>query len=226
MNLDYTYISLFGFLFFEPMVVLTNVAFFLFSVFFYRDLVKFKNSYAKQMACFILFLGTSSLFGAIGHTVHYQLGDLFFEFILLLMNAFSLLAVYFLFRATYAYSHPEKELSKLFITGIFIWIAAMLFISRMQADFTLIKIHAGVILLYTLFVHYRKYLRSKERGNELLILGVLISFLPILIHSMRLSINEWFNYKDLAHLFMIFSLIIIYKGLRLTVLKIETLKVN
>jgi hypothetical protein len=222
MTLDYTYISVLGFLFFEPMVVLTNVLFFVFSLFFFRDIIKYKNSYAKQMAYFILFLGISSLFGAVGHTIHYQLGNVFFEIILLFMNAFSLFAVYFLFRATFTYSDPEKEMSKFFMNALIVWILAMLFISWIQADFTLIKIHAGLILLYTLFVHYQKYLQSKERGNELLILGVLVSFLPILVHSLRLSIHQWFNYKDLAHFFMILSLIIIYKGLRLNVLKMET----
>lgn len=226
MVFDYTYISAFGFLFFEPMIALINALFIIFSIIFFRDIIRFKHSYAKHMAWFILSLGISSFFGAIGHTVHYQLGKNFFDFILFLMNAFSLLGVYFLFRASYTFYEPEKGESPLFLKAVLIWITVVLFYSWIKSDFTLIKIHAGVVLLYTLIVHFLDYKESKERGNELLILGLLISFVPIIIHSLHVSIHEWFNHKDLAHVFMILSLIVIYRGLRLNVSNLDTVPVE
>lgn len=185
----------------------------------------YESPYAFQMAYFMLFLGISVLFGALGHTIHYQLGIPFFNLILFLMNAFSLVSMYFLFRASYSYLTPHKMVSNWFRKTIFFWILLMLGISWYNNDFTLIKVNAAFVLLYTLYAHYTVNLKEKDKGNEWLIIGVLVSFIPIIIHSMHLSLHKWFNHKDLAHVFMIISLIIIYKGLyqNLLTLKLKSI---
>lgn len=199
------------------MVLLFNTLFFVFSFYFYLKIKKFSSAYAEKMSRFIVLLGISTFFGGIGHTVHYQLGHFFFNTIVFLMNASSLFAVYFLFGASYGYHDRTREAKTKLVYLILAWIVLMLLISWINANFLLIKIHAAVVLLYTLFVHYQVYSKTKERGNELLILGILVSFTPILVHTMHLSLYEWFNHKDLAHLLMIISLVIIYNGLKLNV---------
>lgn len=174
------------------------------------------------MAYFMLFLGISVLFGAFGHSIHYQLGIPFFNLILFLMNAFSLVSMYFLFRASYSFLSPHKMVSNWFRNAILFWVVLMLTISWLNGEFTLIKINAGLVLLYTLFAHYTVYLKEKDKGNEWLIIGVLVSFIPIIVHSTHLSLHKWFNHKDLAHVFMILSLILIYKGLYLNVQAIKS----
>ena len=157
-------------------------------------------------------LGISSVFGAAGHAIHMQLGEDFFKIILFLMNAFSLLSIYFCFRAAYTYINLEREPSKKYIYLIMAWVLILLIASVIQGNFTIIKVHAGITLLYSLIVHYLVYRRAQDKGSLLVVLGIFISFLPIIVHSLKLSIDKWFNYKDLAHVIMIISLLVIYKG--------------
>jgi hypothetical protein len=170
----------------------------------------------------MFFLGISSFFGAIDHAIHYQLGTIFFKGILFLMNAFSLASIYFCFRAAYTYTNLHKEPSKKYIYFVIVWISILLILSAVTGNFEIIKIHAAIVLVYSLIVHYRVYKRTHEDGSRRVVIGILISFLPIIVHSLKFSLSEWFNYKDIAHMIMIISLIIIYKGARLNVLKIES----
>lgn len=95
------------------------------------------------------------------------------------------------------------------------WVLALLIFSGIQGNFLIIKIHAAIALLYSFIVHYIVYRRTEEKGSGLVVLGIFISFLPIIVHSLKFSIDEWFNYKDIAHVIMIISLVVIYKGARL-----------
>jgi len=198
------------------MVLVTNSIFFILCVTYFSILNKISHPYSRQMAWFMLLLGTSSVFGATGHAVHMQLGDLFFKLIVFLMNAFSLLAIYFCFRAAYTYYNLHKEPSKIYIYMVMAWVLILLIVSGIQGNFLIIKIHAAIVLLYSFIIHYLVYRRTEEKGSGLVVLGIFISFLPIIVHSLKLSVDEWFNYKDIAHVIMIVSLVVIYKGARLT----------
>lgn len=212
LNFDYTYIILFGFKIFEPMVLATNSVFFALCALYFARLKKVDHPYSRQMAWFMLMLGSSSLFGSVGHAVHLQLGEVFFKIIVFLMNALSLFSIYFCFRAAYTYINLNREPSKKYIYLVMAWVLILLIASGIQGNFTVIKIHAGIVLLYSLIVHYIVYRRSQDKGSSLVVIGILISFLPIIVHSLKFSIDEWFNYKDLAHTIMIISLNVIYKG--------------
>lgn len=212
MHFDYTYIILFGFKIWEPMVLVTNIIFFTLCATYFSRLTKFEHHYSKQMGWFMLMLGTSSVFGAVGHAVHDQLGETFLKIIVFLMNAFSLFSIYYCFRAAYTYINLEKEPAKKYIYLVMAWVFMLLVVSGVIQNFTIIKVHAGITLLYSVIVHYLVYRKTNDKGSQLVVCGILTSFLPIVVHSLHFSIDEWFNYKDIAHTIMIIALIIIYKG--------------
>jgi hypothetical protein len=214
MKFDYTFISIMGYPVFEPMILLTNSFLFGISLYSFRVLRRFAHDYARCMAWFTLLLGVSSVFGAIGHAVHLQLGDQFFAVVLFLMNAFSLLAIYYFFLAPFAYLNKDNEQSRKWRQGARIWLGLIILISLFSGNFLLIKINAAFVLIYSLVMHYRAHRTRDERGNLLIVTGVLISFIPIFIHSYEISLHKWFNYKDLSHVFMIISLIFIFVGAR------------
>jgi hypothetical protein len=212
---------LFGFPIFEPMVIATNSIFFTLCFIYFKRLSLSTHPYGKQMARFILCLGTSSVFGAICHAVHYQLGPVFFNVMFFIMNALSLFSIYFCFRAAYTYYNLKRQASKTYIYIVLAWVLILLVFSGIKGDFTVIKIHAGIVLLYSLIVHYITYKRYNDGGSSLVVTGIVISFIPIIVHSLRFSLHEWFNYKDIAHVIMIVSLIVIYKGAHLNALWLE-----
>src|SRR5688572_24818365 len=141
-----------GIKFYEPMIILTNTVFFILCLVYYRRLSRYNHEYARQVAVFMLTLGTSSVFGAMGHTAHLQLGEFFFKSVLFFMNAFSLFAIYFNFKFSYAYHTGDRPLKSWLNAVVIAWVMILLVLSLVIGDFTIIKVHAGIVLLYCLFV--------------------------------------------------------------------------
>lgn len=212
MNFDYTYITLFGVQVFEPITILTNVVFFVLSWYFFLRLRKFDNEYARHMGLFIFLLGVSALFGAIGHGIHHQYGMGIFNATLFLMNVFSLIAIYYCFLAPFIYVRGIDERSKKYLNAVRIWVLVLITLSLITGNFLLIKVNAGIVLLYSLLSHLRAHKTKTESGNRTVVVGIVLAFVPIIIHSLRFSIHEWFNYKDLSHVAMSLSLAVIFWG--------------
>jgi hypothetical protein len=212
MNLDYTYIILFGHPVFEPLTIATNLILFFFALYFFSRLSGSTKSYGRDMGWFILLLGLSSVFGAVAHGVHYQLGKFFFDAMFFLLNLSGLISIFFCFRAPLQYtgSSPANQRSLLIL--VIVWLSVLMVFCVIWENFLLIKIHAGLVLLYSLAAHLWATRNKPEAGNRVVVAGILISFLPILVHTFHISIHEWFNYKDLAHVIMIISLYVIGTG--------------
>ncbi len=62
---------------------------------------------------FFLLIGISSTIGSIGHGTHHQFGISFFNVVLFLMNAVSLIAIYYCFKAAYSLTTTLKSNNKL-----------------------------------------------------------------------------------------------------------------
>ena len=220
MNFDYTYFPFFGFKIFEPVTILTNAFITIFCFYSFFKIKKIKNSLAKDWATFFLLIGLSSSVGSIAHGAHYQLGMPFANIVIFLMNAISLIAIYFCFKATYTYLSLNKLRPKKYVNYfVIVWIIILLILTFINNNFLLIKIHAGIVLTFSIIIHFLGYLK-KHLGSGWVAFGILISFASIAVHSLKLSISDWFNYKDISHLIMLTATIYMVKGV---LLKLKTL---
>jgi hypothetical protein len=197
------------------MIILTNAIFFMLCAYYSLKLNSCHNPYSKHMARFILLLGTSSLFGATAHVVHFQLGDLFFRLVFALMSSLSMVSMYFLFRASYSYDMLCSSPPYKYIVVVTIYILIALISCIVKESFLLLEINGGIALLYALAVHYRSYRLNREEGSRLVIIGIFVSMGSIIVHLAKISLHEWFNQKDLAHVIMILALIFMARGARL-----------
>lgn len=214
MEFGTSYIFLFGLKIFEPNVILSNLLIFLVCLYYFKNLNVFEGKYAKQTSVFVLFMGISTCFASVGHAVHLQLGEIFFRIIVFMSHSFNIIALYFCFKAAYTYTSINKQ-SNAYIgySAIGVTVALMI-VALITGSFLTIKIPAGIVLVYSLIVHFIGY-RKNERGSGLFVSGVLIAFLSILIHTFRLSLNEWCNHKDLAHIAIAASLTFMCMGVKI-----------
>ena len=129
-----------------------------------------------------------------------------------LVNSLSLFAIYYCFKAAHSYHSLSHKIQNN-ITSYFVitWMLILLTITFLKNDFALIKAHAGIVLVYSLVIHLISHYKKTE-GSAYIASGIIISFFSIVVHSLRFSLSEWLNYKDIAHLIMLLSLTIIYKG--------------
>jgi hypothetical protein len=202
------------------MTILTNMFIGAFCLYAFLKLRRYKMSLSSQWSFFFLFIGISSLVGSLAHGAHFQLGDDFFRTTVFLMNAVSLIAIYFCFKAANTWFSMKKNEPNKYITYLVIlWIAILLVISYVKGNFVLIKVHAGIVLTYSLIVHIITHKRGFA-GSAYIAGGILISFLSIVVHSLKWSLHEWFNYKDISHIIMLISLMFIYKGVTIKMRKV------
>jgi len=215
LEFDYTYTTLFGAQIFEPVTILTNAVIALVCAYSFFQIKKTKIDLAFQWSMFFLLIGLSSMVGSLGHGVHYQLGNFFFKCVEFFMNAISLVAIYYCFQAAYTgYLTEKNKQTKLLRNIVIVWVAILLLITIWFSNFLLIKIHAGIVLSYSLVIHLFTYKR-KVPGSGWIAFGIIVSFLSIITHSLKLKVNDWFNHKDISHLIMAISLLLIFKGVQL-----------
>jgi hypothetical protein len=215
LKFDYTYIVLGDFLIFEPMIIVSNFIFLVISIWGFLKLRTFGNRYSNAMSWFFLMIGISSIFGALCHSIHYQLdpiGTTVFDNMLFGMHAFSLLSTFFCFRGTLLHASVKKPYPRWVMPLAVAWITAVIIYSYLAGVFVLVTINAGVVLVFALVVYIRAAKMRNERGSLFFVWGIVAAFLSIAVHSLHISFHAWFNYKDFAHLFMIAAMILMAKG--------------
>jgi len=220
MEFGTTYIVLFGFKFFEPTVILTNFLIFFVCLYYFKNLRILAGKYAKQTSLFVIFMGVSSLFASIDHTIQYQFGEVFFRIILFISHSLNIIALYFCFIAAYTYNSVDKQINKYITYGAISVTIVLMIIALVTASFLTIKIPAGIVLVYSLIMHYIGY-RKNTKGSGLFVAGVLISFLSIFVHSLRLSFSDWFNHKDIAHVIIAASLVFMCTSVKINSQNLE-----
>ena len=214
LNLHYTYITLFGFKLFEPVTILTNSIIAIYCLFVFSRTQKFDHQISRHWGIFFLLMAVSSLLASLTHGIHAQLGDAFLKTSWFLINSVSLIGIYFFYRATFIYSNLNKEnTTQLFNYAAFVWMISLLVATYFLNNFLLIKIHAGIVLFYSLIVHFITF-RNNHAGSGYIVIGILISFSSIIVHSLKFSLGEWFNYKDISHVIVLTSMVFLFKGVK------------
>lgn len=222
MNFDYTSITLAGLLIFEPLVLLTNSLLFLIGLWFYFKLRKAQGAYGRRKGIFILMLGLSSLFGGLAHAIHEQFGTLFLKIIIAACHLFSLASAYYCLLGSYQLYADSHGKNYYWIKRVALsWFSFVLLLVACTNQFAIITAHAGLVLMFSLWVHL-KAMRLDYSGSGYVAAGISTSFVSVTVHLSKFSMHEWFNYKDIAHVFMIISLLFIGKGILLS--NQETLK--
>lgn len=81
--------------------------------------------------------------------------------------------------------------------------------------FTVVLATTVISLLTVLGLQFYGFLSKLVVGSEIIILGFILSALTAVGRLFNLSIHPvWFNHHDVAHLFMIFSSLVILIGVK------------
>ena len=203
-------IDIFGIHITEPFTWLTNWLVAASSFYFGHKLFHDKepDSQKKFWAIFFLFMGIASTTGGTAH-----------GFIVYVGNNFHLAAWIFTGIAVFGAQMASIPLirNQQLAKALRIFVYAELFVMSASVlvfqSFESVRINSafgliGIVLMIQL-VHYIRY---RTRKNGLIIIGILSNVIPALIHAIRLSYNEWFNFNDLAHVVMVGCFYIIYYG--------------
>lgn len=209
-----TYIDILNVHITEPTTAFTDLLLALACLVFYRKLELTsitQRTPLKYWRLFFLFIGISTCIGAIAHGFRSYFSDTQFFVIWLLMNVTSIPSSFYLLKATIDitdFSNQKKKILSQLSLGLMMLLAV---VTCYANSFLLIKINAGVVILITLIKQYATYKKGLI-GSGNIVFGFVFSLSSIVVHSLKLSVNDYFNFKDISHVIMLISLYIIFMG--------------
>lgn len=194
----------------DPVTALTNILIFATGVACYLRLRKQKLEFPnRNWIYFFLLMGVSSLIGVVVHGFsYYTPPEVHFKIwwaMCVVQGAGITLAqigfatnVFVKFRA-------------LVISAVTLQFGVFATVLYIAGTFNVAKAHIAVGLIPIML--YYIYKGKKGLKPEMMVaMGIGIASLTAIVHSMKLTVNQWVNYNDIAHVLIMASLFVIYTG--------------
>ncbi|MEO7174462.1 MAG: hypothetical protein ABIV51_01490 [Saprospiraceae bacterium] len=216
-NVRDTFIDIMGIHILEPMAVLTDLivsAVCLYCFFKLKNTMKGQAPFIRLYAIFFLVMSITTFLGG-------WFGHAFLDRISIAWKLpgwlSSMIAIGFAERAAIMHANPyfRPRLGR-FISWFNIFeIAFFVIITLITLEFKYVEMHViyGLLLIVFSF-ETLVYIKSRDRGSRLVQYGIGVAVIMGLVHVLKLSPHKWFNYLDLAHVFMAIALYVIYLGVK------------
>lgn len=201
-----TSIPFFGIHIYEPVTVITDI---IISIFCFYYFIKLKKSeYGNLYRYFFLYVSLSTLVGSASHAFFKESEGILFKTIWITGHFLSALSIYYIQLATASFfAKPQhyKTWKYLFLSQLIV----LNVLDLILQNFLVVVVNNALGLIPIMIIHFRdkKYTFSKYIGW-----GIATSFLTAFVFIFKLSYSEWFNHKDIAHVVMMISLWIMYRG--------------
>ncbi len=197
----------------EPVTAITDLMLGLFCIWFYRRLALPVKSHPllRFWRLFFLSIGISTLLGTVAHGLRFYMNEPTFKAVWMLMNLTSIVSSYFLLLATIEIQFRNPEMIRRMQHISLLITLLLVSVTMYFNDFNLIKIYAGLIILIALITHFSTY-KKGIKGSGYITFGFTFSLSSIWVHTQQLSIDDYFNFKDISHVIMLISLYFIFMG--------------
>ena len=196
----------------DPVTALTNVGIFITGLMCFLKLRRKLIDYPeKSWIYFFLMVGNASLIGVIVHGLsYYTPADVHFK----IWWAMGVVQGAGISLAQFGWGAAVLKRFRVVVAVICVLQFGLFAVfSYVNGTFTIAKIHVAVglvpIMLYYIYIALKGY-----KAEMLVATGIGVSSLTALVHALKLSFSDWFNYNDIAHVLIIASLVVMYKGLR------------
>lgn len=201
----------------EPMTSLTNLFIFIQCVFLtmnvYKKVKSTKVFINVLLGGFFLFMGLSALFGGISHGLRFHLSASEWRIMWLIMSLCSGISILFIEMATLNLKLFSSQKINYFSILFFVKFLIFGFYVINYPDFIISKINVVLGLLFVLIGGFISWRRGSQIAR-FIFYGILFSLSTGIIHSLKISISDQFNYKAISHILIMISLQIIYNGIR------------
>jgi di/tricarboxylate transporter len=158
---------------------------------------------------FFLFMGLSTFAGALSHGLRYYLPGSAFLFMFTLMNVLSGVSSLYAQLATIDFE-VENRTRRMKSFAVLLFICFIMLVIWIRS-FTVTNIYVTGTFLFVLYNHRRSWKKGKN-PSKYICYGILISFITAFVFLFKISLSEWFNHKDIAHVFIMISLLVMYQG--------------
>ena len=198
----------------EPVTSITDMMLSSSCFYFFFAIPKIKKGvpFLSDWRKFFLFLGISTFLGAIAHGIFHSKNDGIYDVVWIIMQLFSGLSVF------YAQSAAFGQLENSRTRNIWLNISIIQFLIFGFSvfyffNFKVVAINSLIAMIQLILIFFPVKLEDWAY-RALISSGFLISFLTVYVHQQKLSYSRYFNYKDISHVIMYFSLLLIFRGIK------------
>jgi hypothetical protein len=129
------------------------------------------------------------------------------------MNVSNLPGSYYLLKAGIEISGFRDTIKRKLNVAIFIYMGIIALLTIILNNFQLIKVNALIVIVFTIIQHFRAW-RKGIPGNGYIWGAYAFSITALIVHTAKLSVSDWFNFKDISHVIMNITLIILFIGVK------------
>lgn len=190
----------------EPGGLISNAAVCVLSISLFFLLGKSVNKSQKNWQLFILFIGLGAFGGMFTHGFPTYLGEQFFFWVWAVKNSFVPIANYFATRDVL----PKGKI----VRYILVLKAAVVIIALFLSE----KFLPAVIdlgLTYILIIYFAGKLSKTSKAYRKIRNAFILGLLSGTLYIFKYDLDAlWFTHKDMVHVFILISLILIFRGAR------------
>ncbi|MEO6903744.1 MAG: hypothetical protein ABI315_11450 [Bacteroidia bacterium] len=199
----------------EPVTVFTNFIITTLLISFYcrlKLLSKSKGDGVNEWRLFFLFLAISSFLGGCSHAFFLTHESLPYKSVWLSNQLMNGISVYFAQQATFATvlknSINKNKWKWSYLIQLLVFGAALLLIQ----NYLVTVFENAIGLIPVMVLHYS--FKPKTPSYIKIANGIAIAFVSAIVFVTKFSIHRYFNFNDLAHLFIMASVYTMYKGIK------------
>lgn len=159
---------------------------------------------------FFFFLGLSTLAGAVSHAFFGIHEGPAYKSVWLSMQLLSVISVYFAGKAAAPLLGVKGERIFKYVVSIQV-LVFMTAVFVFQHFLVVVADNAAGLIPVMIICYLKGRPHHRMIGH-----GILFSFLTVFVHTFKLSPSIWFNHNDVAHLFIMVSVWLMYRGARKT----------
>ncbi len=199
----------------EPANVLTDIILAVVSFYAYAQLNKTENAANNLMKWYFLIFGLGALIGGVvGHAFAYAYSN-YWRLLGWYFTALSAL-ILVLAASAQAKNLLKPGFVKVLKPFIYIEFVVILILTALDVNFKYITIHSAIsIMLIFTPIQIYIYVKTKNMGSKYMLYSVLVLISTLVVFKIPIVIHQWFNHKDLAHIVVAFSILIMLKGAQL-----------
>ena len=198
----------------QPVTVFTSYIITAMSYYYYWKLKQIKNIETDKLfwSRFFLFVGTASLVGSCSHAFFAVHEGVAYKAFWLPMQVLNIFSVYCGQQATLnsvLENSPKRKFWKLSYDIQLIVFFSAVFIFH---NFLVVVIDGALGMIPVMILHFKH--SKKDKSYSLIGYGILILFLSAIVNVTKFSIDAYFNHLDIAHIFVMANLAVMYEGVK------------
>jgi hypothetical protein len=195
----------------EPVTALTDLLITILGIIFYFK-IPVTSGVVKNWRLFFLFLSLSTLAGACGHGFFAIHEGIEYKSVWLTMQVLNGIGLFFAQKATLISVLKNSKNYSAWKWSYLIQLVVYLIALFIVQKYLVTIIDNAVALIPIMILHFTA--TEKEEYQKYIGYGIMISFITAIVHGTKLSLHAYFNYNDIAHVFIIISFTVMFMGVK------------